>query len=41
MQYPVSEPFKVSYPISIPFDHFNLVVDSLCITVGVRNIEGV
>jgi hypothetical protein len=41
MQYSVSEPFKVSYPISITFYHLNLVVDSLCISIGIRDIEGI
>ena len=39
MKYSVSEPFEISYSISIPFNDFDFVVDSFCIAIGIRDIK--
>ncbi len=38
---PGSEPIEVPNTISISFKHFDLIVHSFVITVGIRDFEGI
>ena len=36
MKYSVSEPFEISYSISISFNDFNIVINTFCIIICIR-----